>query len=320
MRLFPSPPPVSSNSVDETIQLFSAGKRAADYTSSNLTVHYIRNQIIDITYRLLNSETAFTANGSIFWRKIGDGKPTLVLHGWGSHSQLMLPVASGLKDIRTFFLPDLPGFGQSPPPENPWCVDDYADAVIQFVDEVLPDGPFDLLVHSFGARIALKLLNNKEFASRIEKVVFTGAAGLKPRRKPDYYFRKYTALLLKAPFQLLPGTLRERGLDKLRQSSIWKRLGSSDYQTLSGVMRETFVKTVSEFLDPLLPAIEHEILLIWGENDQATPPDQGKRMEAGLKNGTLITMKEAGHYAFLDQPSLFNSIVWAYLKPPKIRD
>ena len=260
-------------------------------------------------------ETGTTADGSLFWRKIGKGKALLVLHGWGSNSEVMTPVASGLKDIRTFYIPDLPGFGNSSAPGSPWSVDDYADAVEKFVNENISESRIDLLVHSFGARIALKLLTRQDFNNRIEKVVFTGAAGLKPKRKPLFYLKKYSALLLKAPFYLLPGRARERGLARLRQTALWKMLGSSDYRSLSGVMRETFVKTVSEFLDPLLPTIEHEVLLIWGENDTATPVEQGRRMEKGLKNGTLILMKEAGHYAFHDQPSLFNSIVRAYLKP-----
>lgn len=230
----------------------------------------------------------------------------------------MTPVAAGLKEIRTLYIPDLPGFGNSPAPDLPWSVDDYADAVEKFVDEEISEPRIDLLVHSFGARIALKLLTRKDFNNRIEKVVFTGAAGLKPKRNPLFYLKKYIALLLKSPFHLLPGKAREKGLARLRQTAVWKKLGSSDYRSLSGVMRDTFVKTVSEYLDPLLPLIEHEVLLIWGEQDTATPADQGRRMEKKLKNGTLILMKEAGHYAFIDQPSLFNSIVRAYLKPASL--
>ncbi|TVQ65747.1 MAG: alpha/beta hydrolase [Balneolaceae bacterium] len=227
----------------------------------------------------------------------------------------MMPVASELGDIRTFYIPDLPGFGRSPAPVQSWSVDDYADAVVRFVTEVMPVESFDLLVHSFGARIAIKLLVREDFSSRIDKVIFTGAAGLKPERKPGFYLKKYSAGILKTPFMILPAGYREKGLAKLRATSLWKKLGSADYQKLSGVMRETFVKTVTEYLDPLLPGITHEVLLIWGESDEATPATQGKRMEAGLQRGTLILMKDAGHYAFLDQTRLFNSIARAYLDP-----
>jgi len=249
------------------------------------------------------------------WCKTGQGKPLVILHGWGSNAAVMMPVAEQVKFIRTSYLVDLPGFGHSPEPKDAWSIDDYADAVEEFAATVLEGQPFDLLAHSFGARISLKLLTRNSISKKIEKVVFTGAAGLKPKRSASYYLRLYTAKMLKFPFYLLPPGLRENGLNRLRNSALWKKLGSSDYQKLSGVMRQTFVKSVNEYLDDLLPEIEHEILLVWGENDSATPPDQAKRMEKGLKKNALIVMDDAGHYAFLDKPAQFGAIIKAYLDP-----
>ncbi len=253
------------------------------------------------------------------WYQTGsdNGKPLLVLHGWGSNSSVMRPLAEKLSDIRTSYLIDLPGFGNSPEPDQPWSVSDYADAVKQFVFDQFQnrDQKIDLLVHSFGGRIAIKLLTDQEIKGRFDKVIFTGAAGLRPRRKPDYYLRKYSAKIIKAPFLILPEPLKSRSLNKLRQSRLWKKLGSSDYQKLSGIMRDTFVKTVTEYLDTDIPDIDHEILLIWGENDPSTPIDQGKRMDQLLRKSALITIKNGGHYAFLDEPLRFVSIARAYLEP-----
>ena len=77
-------------------------------------------------------------------------------------------------------------------------------------------------------------------------------------------------------------------------------------------MRETFVKTVSEHLESCLPEIQHEVLLLWGKEDPATPWYQAERMERGLKNGALVGIDGAGHYAFLDQPDRFVRIVRAF--------
>ena len=239
----------------------------------------------------------------------------MMLHGWGSSSKSFHPLAKQLLNIRTSYLLDLPGFGESPEPPAAWTVDDYADLVEEFMVSRFADQKVDLLVHSFGARVAIKLLGREAVAKKIDKVVFTGAAGLKPKRKPDYYLKKYTAKILKFPFYILPKSARERGFAKLRETSLWKKLGSSDYQKLSGVMRETFVKTVTEYLDAEIRKIDHEVLLLWGKNDTATPLDQGKRMKSGLKNSTLIEIDEAGHYAFLDRPQHFANIVKAYLEP-----
>lgn len=260
----------------------------------------------------------FTANESpIAWYQTGTGKPLLILHGWGSDSNVMLPVAKSLSDIRTCYLLDLPGFGESPEPLTAWSVSEYADAVEAFILHHFKDQKIDLFVHSFGARVAIKMLNHKQAATVIDKVIFTGAAGLKPKRKLNYYLRKYSAKALKLPFSVLPNPYRERGLNRLRNSSLWKSMGSSDYQQLTGVMRETFVKTVTEFLDSYIPTIEHEILLMWGENDPSTPLEQAYRLDKALKHSALITLSDAGHYAFLEKPAEFTSIMRAYLEPKK---
>ena len=80
-------------------------------------------------------------------------------------------------------------------------------------------------------------------------------------------------------------------------------------------MRETFVACVNDHLDHLVPQIDHEILLIWGENDAATPLEQGKRFEKMLNEGALIEINGAGHYAFLDKSKQFASILRAYFEP-----
>lgn len=260
-----------------------------------------------------------SSNIRFSWYRIGlkEGKPLLILHGWGSSSAVMKPLAEKLSGIRTCYLIDLPGFGHSPEPDSAWGVDDYATAVKQFMQEHFPDPDqkLDLLVHSFGSRVAIKMLTDSEISGRFSQIIFTGAAGLKPARNLDFYIRKFTAKTLKLPFLILPDPMKSRALNKLRQTKIWKKLGSSDYQKLSGIMRETFVKTVTEFLDEVLPLIEHEILLIWGEDDTATPISQGEKMDQLLKESALIRIKNAGHYAFLDQPSQFIAIVKAYLQP-----
>lgn len=249
------------------------------------------------------------------WYSIGSGKPLLLLHGWGSDSKVMMPMAKELQNIRTSYLVDFPGFGNSPEPTSAWKVDDFANLIESFIENIIPNDSFDLIVHSFGARVALKLLTRPEISSKIDKVVFTGAAGLQPKRSASFYFKKYTAKTLKLPFNFLPKNLREKGLKKLRQTSFWKSLGSSDYQKLSGVMRETFVACVNEHLDSLVPQVEHEVLLIWGVNDTATPLYQGKQFERLLKESALVEISEAGHYAFLDKPKQFASILHAYLEP-----
>lgn len=250
-------------------------------------------------------------NLSIAYQKTGSGKPLIVLHGWGTGGRVMMPLVKQLSHLRTCYVIDLPGFGESSVPESPWYIDDYADMIESFIRS-LDESPVDMLVHSFGGRITLKICARPFGSEYISKVLITGGAGMKPRRSFTYYLKKYTVKLLKAPFQLLPVKQRHKAMDWLRSTTLWKALGSSDYSRLSGVMRETFVRSVTEFLEPTLPKIQHEVLLLWGENDEATPLYQARRMEEGIEHAALVTLEHAGHYAFLDRPKYFASIAEAF--------
>ncbi|HKJ44935.1 MAG TPA: alpha/beta hydrolase [Balneolales bacterium] len=250
---------------------------------------------------------------SVNYYKSGSGTPLIILHGWGSSAKVMMPLAQNLSGLRTCYVLDLPGFGETPEPPNPWTINDYADLIASFIHE----RGFEkagILAHSFGGRITLKLCARQEMKPKLDKILITGGAGMKPKRSMKFYFRKYFARFLKTPTVILPGHLREQALNRLRKTAIWKSLGSTDYRALDGVMRETFVKTVSEYLESLLPSIDNEVLLLWGTNDDATPLYQAERMEKGLKNAALVTIDHAGHYAFLDQPHKFKIIAEAFFK------
>lgn len=253
------------------------------------------------------------SHGTVAWREHGQGEPLLILHGWGVDSSVMVPLMNRLGSLRRCIALDFPGFGESPPPPVAWGVDDYAAMVREFMSAVALER-CDILAHSFGGRVTLSLLAADPAGTAFSKILITGGAGMKPRRTWKFYYRRSLASLLKAPTYLLPTSLRAGALDRIRRTKIWKSLGSSDYQKLQGTMRETFVKTVNHFQEPLLPSIKHPILLLWGADDPATPLYQAQRLEQGLTNAALVTIDRAGHYAFLDQPAQFGAIAEAFFK------
>lgn len=259
-------------------------------------------------------EQIFEFQGNrIAYKKVGQGKPLLVLHGWGASGDVMIPLIRSLNIKRTFYIIDFPGFGNSKAPNDVWTVTHYAAMVSEFIAQVCGDA-VDIIAHSFGGRVTLKVCSHPEWRVLVGKVLITGGAGMTPRRSASFYFKKYLAKTLKFPFTLLPETWESRGLTWLRSTRLWKLLGSSDYQTLQGVMREVFVKVVTEHLEKTLPHINHEVLLLWGANDQSTPLYQAKIMERGLKNAGLAVIENAGHYAFLDRPHQFKVITDTFFK------
>jgi pimeloyl-ACP methyl ester carboxylesterase len=79
-------------------------------------------------------------------------------------------------------------------------------------------------------------------------------------------------------------------------------------------MRECLVKAINEDLTPCLPSISCPTLLIWGENDTATPLEHAKTMEKLIPDAGLVVLKKAGHYSFLDQSYTFGKVLDSFLE------
>ena len=77
--------------------------------------------------------------------------PIVVLHGWGAHIEAVGPILAALEGAADVIALDLPGFGESEPPPEPWDVDSYARFIIHFLDEMAVERAH-LVGHSHGGR------------------------------------------------------------------------------------------------------------------------------------------------------------------------
>jgi len=211
----------------------------------------------------------------------------------------MQPLADALSDAYWTHTLDLPGHGRSPPPPAPWGVPEHADLLHTYVENEI-QRPVTLIGHSNGGRIGLYAAGTPEHAGWIERLVLISPSGVRPQRSWGYHLRSGLATTLKAPFQTLPEPLRAPALDWLRHSLVWRLLGSSDYNTLSGIMRETFVKTVNHHLDDVLKQIQVPTLLFWGTDDRAVSRRQMTVLERTIEDCGLVELERAGHYGHLD--------------------
>ncbi len=80
------------------------------------------------------------------------------------------------------------------------------------------------------------------------------------------------------------------------------------------MMRAILSKVVNEDLKHLMPLISAPTLLIWGENDTATPIGDAKIMEQLIPGSGLVSFPGCGHYSFLDNPVQFAAVLRSFLK------
>lgn len=224
-----------------------------------------------------------------------DGIPIVMLHGWGANSELVWPLAERLTRLHyRVFVPDLPGFGQSPAPDAAWSVFDYTNFVVSYLDSHHLD-KVHFFGHSFGGRLGLIL--GAEHPERIHKMILADSAGIRPQPSQSSQIRLKT-------YKSIRGGLQKIGLNALSsQLSAWynRRYGSTDFQAASGVMREIFVKVVNQDLLSYAARVRPSTLLLWGDQDMDTPLEQGKLLEKTIPDAGLVVLKDAGHYSYLDQ-------------------
>jgi len=235
----------------------------------------------------------------------GQGQTVVLLHGWGTNMASMSMIYQHLAKNFQVLAFDFPGFGKSSEPPCAWGVGEYADCMEKCLNKMQIKKPI-LIGHSFGGRISI-LLGARGIAS---KIILVDAAGIRPKRTAKYYTRVYSYKAAKKVMSL-------PGLNHFRDDALalWQKSNpSSDYRNTAGVMRQVFVKVVNEDLRLHLPKIKVPTLLIWGDQDTATPPDDGRLMEKLIPDSGLVLLEGAGHYSYLDRPGQFLLILDAFLK------
>lgn len=239
----------------------------------------------------------------------GDGSPVLLLHGWGTSAELFVPIFDRLGAGRRLIAPDLPGFGDTPPPAEPWSVDDYAAWVVVLLDR-LGVTRCDVIGHSNGGRIGIVLA--AEHPELVRRLVLTDSSGIRPRHGLRYRYRvaTYKALRRAQHATLVPRALRDAAQRRAG------RRGSDDFRAASGTMRGTLVRLVNEDLTPLLPHVAAPTLLIWGDRDADTPLRDARVMERLIPDAGLVVFEGAGHFAYLEQAARFCTVVDVFLRDP----
>jgi pimeloyl-ACP methyl ester carboxylesterase len=243
---------------------------------------------------------------NIHYIEEGEGPLVVLLHGWGSNIELFQPTVDLLKNNYKVVTMDMPGFGQSEEPDEPWDVDRYVDFLLAFLEPYHPDKVI-LLGHSFGGRVIIKLCA-RDLPFKVEKVILVDSAGVLPVKSPWEKFKQKLIRLTKWFFQLkLVQKLFPHLLETLRRSS-----GSADYNAASPLMRQTLVKVVNEDLCDLMPHIVCPTLLIWGTADTATPFSDAVKMNELMPESAIVRLEGAGHYSFLERQEQYLRVLASF--------
>lgn len=237
----------------------------------------------------------------------GEGYPVLLLHGWGASYDTYRGVINTLKDRHRVIALNFPGCGNSDTMENPWTLDDYCDLVLKFMKTLDIENPI-MFGHSHGGRVTMKMVADGMVSP--PKIVLLDSAGLIPKKTFRQKWRAKSFKIIKR-ILTLPVIKSFSGglLEKAR-----RHYGSADYNAAPLVLRQTMVSLVNTDLRDIIHKISCPTLLIWGENDTATPLSDAKIIESLIPDCGLCVIKGTGHFSFCERPFEAHAIINSFIK------
>ncbi len=245
-------------------------------------------------------------NINISYTDVGEGTPVLLLHGWGSSKEVYGGIIRTLSSRCRLVAADFPGCGESGIMESPWTLEDYSGFVLKFMAAVGLENPI-MMGHSHGGRVTLYM--TAKGMVKPPKIVLLDAAGLIPKKS---FKQKLRAKSFKAIKRILTLPIIKSFsaglLDKAR-----RHYGSADYNAAPEVLRKTLVSLVNTDIRDILPNIKCPSLLIWGDNDTATPLSDAKIIESLIPDAGLCVIKGTGHFSFCERPYEANAIINSFI-------
>ncbi|MDR6979449.1 pimeloyl-ACP methyl ester carboxylesterase [Streptomyces sp. 3330] len=251
-------------------------------------------------------------------------EPALYVHGLGGSSQNWSALMALLDGVVASEAVDLPGFGDSPPPDDGnYSVTAHARAVIRYLDAV-DRGPVHLFGNSLGGAVstrvaavrpdlvrtltlvspALPELRVQRTAMPTGLVGLPGVAALFTRFTREWTaeqrVRGVTALCYGDPGRVSPDAFRhavEELERRLQLPYFWDALTRSTRGLLSAYTlggQHGLWRQAERVLAPTL--------LVYGGRDQLVGFRMAQRAARTFRHSRLLTLPDAGHVAMMEYP------------------
>ena len=236
----------------------------------------------------------------------GEGPPLLLVHGFGGAAwnfSELVPLLPG----RRLVIPDLPGHGGSSPLPAPTLAG-FADVLADIVD-----GPLDVLGHSMGGVVALRLA--ERHPSLVRSLVLAAAAGISSSTRLAEITIALTGIVQ-------PGRIVARRVDLVARSRRLRRLvfgglevANADLLTERAV--HGFLRGPTMHTDALgaglalvaddprrdLGRVQCPVLVLWGARDRQVPLEDGFEYARRL-GAPLRVIADCGHLLIGERPDV----------------
>ena len=183
------------------------------------------------------------------------------------------------------------------------------DGLLTFLEEFIAHkgyGRVHLIGNSLGGHIALLyILKHPE---QIASLTLAGSSGLYESAMGNTYPKRGDYEFIKRKTQdtfYSPDSASQELIDEI-------------YNTVNDRGRALRIIMISKsairhYLGDELDQIKAPTLLIWGKNDNVTPPHVGQKFHELIPHSKLVWVDECGHAPMMEHPNEFNAILGTFL-------
>ncbi|WP_179351433.1 alpha/beta fold hydrolase [Winogradskyella vidalii] len=236
--------------------------------------------------------------------EVGEGTPIIVLHGLMGGLSNFDGVTKHFSSIGyKVIIPELPIYTMALLKTNVKSFANYLKDFIEFkgLEDVI------LLGNSLGGHIGL--YHTKLYPEKIKALIITGSSGLYESAMGGGYTKR-------SDYEVMKKKAQEVFYDPAVAT---KEIVDEVYETVNN--RNKLIKTLAIAKSAIrhnmakdLPNMTTPICIIWGKNDNVTPPEVAEEFHELLPDSELFWIDKCGHAAMMEHPEEFNEVLSAWLK------
>jgi len=253
-------------------------------------------------------ENGLEQDGKFKFIEKGEGTPIIILHG-------LMGGLSNFDGVLNFFpdkgykvvIPELPIYSLPLLKTNIKNISDYIRDFIKLrkYQNVI------LLGNSLGGHIGL--LTTKLYPEHVKGLVITGSSGLYESAMGESYPKRgdYDYIKKKAENVFYdPAVATKEIVDEVYKSVNDRNKLIRTLAIAKSAIRHNMAKD--------LPKMKQPTCIIWGKQDNVTPPNVAEEFDEKLPNSDLFWIDKCGHAAMMEHPDQFNDILYKWLQDRKL--
>lgn len=258
-------------------------------------------------------ETVEACGLRLAYRRMGQGRTVVCVHGGGGDGRTWTPQLEALSDEFTVIAWDEPGAGGSHDVPDGFGLADYADCLASMI-RGLGASPTALVGLSWGTTVILELYRRHPGVVRSLVLAggYAGWRGSLGAEEADARLAAVQTALVEA----------DEGFD-LTVPGLFAGATPAHFATLlqamaGDVRRHSALTTLTAMaqadLTDVLATVQVPTQLIWGELDARSPLSVAREFERRIPGAQLAVIPGCGHVSNLEAPGPFNEVVRGFLR------